>query len=131
MVTQSYSNSLPDNSSPGQRYHVVVEASPKEASGAPAKANAFWVRTIPADDCSAFPLGGQPDERQGIIYYGDENSTLPISGRNNFTHYSLACRDEDPANLVPIIPWEIGPPANTVGTLNLSFDIDFLHADNL
>lgn len=90
------------------------------------------MRTIPADGCSGFPLGGQPDERQGIIYYEDERKLLPISTRNNYTGYNLACRDESPENLVPIIPWEIGKPSNAVNsTKNVPFTFPFPYTDDL
>ncbi|MCJ1467290.1 hypothetical protein MMC07_005914 [Pseudocyphellaria aurata] len=101
----------------GQRYHVVVTAIPKETTG-PNKgvnstANDFWVRTIPATGCSGFPAGGSPDERQGIIHYGNQPRILPTSQRNNYTSWSLACRDEPYDKLVPIIPWTIGSASNT------------------
>lgn len=97
--------------SQGQRYHVVVTASPKETSGVDSTANAFWIRTIPAAGCSGFINGGTPDERQGIIWYGGSN-LIPTTQRNNYSGYSLACRDEPYDKLVPIVPWTVGNPSN-------------------
>lgn len=105
---------LPDNSSSGQRYHVVVNASPKDPSGANSTKDAFWIRIYPANGCSGFnPAFGQPDERQGIIYYGNNPQPLPTTLVNNYTGYNLACRDEPYEKLVPVVPWTIGKPSNT------------------
>lgn len=108
-----FSDSLPDNSSQGQRYHVVVTALPKNPDGKDSTANAFWIRTSPAIGCSGFnPDFGAPEERQGIIYYGNNPQPLPTTQRNNYTHYNLSCRDEPYEKLEPIIPWTIGKPSN-------------------
>ncbi|MCJ1267361.1 hypothetical protein MMC22_007246 [Lobaria immixta] len=94
----------------GQRYHVVVTALPKETSGKDSTANGFWIRTIPATGCSGFPLGGAPDERQGIIFYGKDKKLLPTTQRN--PGLNLNCSDEPYEKLVPIIPWTVGKPSN-------------------
>lgn len=89
----------------GQRYHVVVEANPKLPDDDQTKQ--FWIRTIPATNCSNFELGGIPDERQGVVYYGEETQDYPTTARGP---YSIACRDENPANLVPVFKWTVPPP---------------------
>lgn len=105
----------------GQRYHVIIEANPKyliKQNGNYDKPKgtvkeewaygdyidnpeAFWIRTIAADGCHKFMLGGTPDERQGILLYGNNTNTVtPTTGRRNF---SLLCRDEE--NLKPWKKW--------------------------
>lgn len=107
------SDTLPDDSTPGQRYHVVVTALPKETSGANSTLDAFWIRTFPATGCSGFnPAFGVPSERQGIIYYGEHPQPLPTSQVNNYTNYSLLCRDEPYEKLRPIVEWQIGNVSN-------------------
>ncbi|KAI4287115.1 MAG: hypothetical protein L6R35_003630 [Caloplaca aegaea] len=93
----------------GQRYHVVVEASPKNAKGEADLSEAFWMRTIPATNCSNFRLGGIPDERQGILYYKKGSAEYPSTARASF---SIACRDEPFNQLQPVLPWNIPKPTN-------------------
>lgn len=93
----------------GQRYHVVVDATPKLANGSiDTETKQFWMRTIPAINCQNFELGGIPDERQGIVYYGDKRTAYPTTPRGPF---SIACRDEDPALLKPVLKWTVPKPA--------------------
>ncbi|KAI4183414.1 MAG: hypothetical protein LQ348_004687 [Seirophora lacunosa] len=93
----------------GQRYHVVVEASPKKANGEADLSEAFWMRTIPATGCSNFQLGGIPDERQGILYYKKDSTEYPSTPRAPF---SIACRDESFNQLQPVLPWKVPKPTN-------------------
>ncbi|KAI4110559.1 MAG: hypothetical protein LQ345_006970 [Seirophora villosa] len=93
----------------GQRYHVVVEASPKKANGEADLSEAFWMRTIPATGCSNFQLGGIPDERQGILYYKKDSTEYPSTPRAPF---SIACRDESFNQLQPVLPWKVPKPSN-------------------
>lgn len=88
----------------GQRYHVVVDALAQHVND---DTQEYWIRTIPAKDCSNFELGGVPDERQGILYYGKHRSAYPTTPRGNF---SIDCRDEDPKKLSPILPWRVQKP---------------------
>ncbi|KAI4091883.1 MAG: hypothetical protein LQ344_003840 [Seirophora lacunosa] len=92
-----------------QRYHVVVEASPKKANGEADLSEAFWMRTIPATGCSNFQLGGIPDERQGILYYKKDSTEYPSTPRAPF---SIACRDESFNQLQPVLPWKVSKPTN-------------------
>ncbi|KAL8662030.1 MAG: hypothetical protein Q9202_005084 [Teloschistes flavicans] len=93
----------------GQRYHIVVEASPKNADGSANQENAFWMRTIPASGCSNFPVGAAPDERQGILYYKKGSTGYPETNRGKF---NINCTDEPYQKLVPIVPWQVPKPAN-------------------
>ena len=63
------------------------------------------MRTIPANRCSAFELGGIPDERQGIVYYEKVSKTYPTTPRA--PSIPLDCRDEPFPSLVPVLPWTI------------------------
>ena len=91
----------------GQRYHVVVEA--LQVGELPDQ-NEFWIRTIPADGCANFELGGTPDERQGILYYQANDTAFPTTARS--ADFSLQCRDEDITQLKPIVPWTVPRPTN-------------------
>ena len=97
---------------PGQRYHVVVEANPhkkdKEGNYIPHDGKEFWIRTIPADDCSQFELGNKLDERQGMLYYDHITDVVPKTVRAGF---SLQCRDEPFEKLNPFLPWAVDPPS--------------------
>lgn len=64
----------------------------------------YWIRTIVADGCHNFMLGGIPDERQGILSYRNESKIIPRTARGNF---SIACRDENFEQLVPYKPWTV------------------------
>lgn len=83
--------------------------SPPANAGADDNGTEFWIRTIPAVGCSGFPIGGDPNERQGIIYYGNDTKILPRSTRLAFP---LACRDEPAEKLVPMLQWEVGSASN-------------------
>lgn len=63
------------------------------------------MRTIPAEKCNAFEVGGVPDERQGIVYYEKGSKKYPMTPRAS--GISLSCRDEPFSNLVPVLPWTV------------------------
>jgi hypothetical protein len=63
------------------------------------------MRTIPADRCSAFELGGIPDERQGIVYYEKGSEAYPTTPRAS--SIPLNCSDEPFSSLVPVLPWTV------------------------
>ncbi|MCJ1470910.1 hypothetical protein MMC07_009558 [Pseudocyphellaria aurata] len=106
----------------GQRYHVIVTALPKETSGANSTANDFWIRTVPATGCSRFQTGGIPDQRQGIIHYGDQPVQLPTTLPSDYT---LNCGDEPYDKLVPIREWTVGPASNARTGSNGAFGDNF------
>jgi len=90
----------------GQRYHVVVEANPFDSKGNPETPRGeYWMRTIPANNCSTFELGGIPDERQGIVYYEKGSKAYPTTPRA--PSIPLDCRDEPFPSLVPVLPWTV------------------------
>ncbi|KAL8704103.1 MAG: hypothetical protein Q9201_002737 [Fulgogasparrea decipioides] len=105
----------------GQRYHVVIEASPKNLDGTPNLSEAFWMRTIPATGCHSFQRGGIPDERQGIVYYKSGSTSYPFTAREKF---SIDCNDEPYDKLQPVVPWKVPIPANTDHVLHQDlFDV--------
>ena len=69
---------------------------------------AYWIRTIPANNCSNFLRGGIPDERQGILNYRNNSLIIPTTDRGEF---SIECRDEAYGNLVPYHAWNITRPS--------------------
>ena len=84
---------------------MIVEAVPRNKNNEIVQdPSQYWIRTIPAINCSNFLLGGTPDERQGILYYHNDTSAVPTGERGNF---SIACRDEPYEKLVPWLPWNI------------------------
>lgn len=87
----------------GQRYHVVVEAT------RPLTDSDYWIRMRVANGCSGFPKGYIPEERLGVLHYNDTSNSNPVTTANS---YGKACADEPYAQLVPILPWTIGKPAN-------------------
>lgn len=95
----------------GQRYHVILDATPRAYNNTPRFTNGseYWLRMIPATDCSNFATGNTPDERQGIIYYAGSKNVYPNTARPTLP---LGCRDEPYNQLVPIVPWQIDQPAN-------------------
>ena len=80
----------------------------------------YWIRTIPATGCAKFELGGIPDERQGIIYYGNDTGKFPTTARKDI---SLACRDEPWDKLRPILPWTVEKPEKFDGKSWPNLDI--------
>jgi hypothetical protein len=94
-----------------------VEASQFE-DGHPLRDENYWIRTIPATNCSKFALGNTPDERQGILRYDSKSDVIPTTARGKF---SLSCRDEPYDKLSPVFEWTVGCPANNV--TNDTFDV--------
>ncbi|KAG8525758.1 uncharacterized protein KY384_000518 [Bacidia gigantensis] len=91
----------------GQRYHVVVQAE-VDPNGKPIGDDNFWIRAKQAG-CTDFNQNQQDGgDRVGILRY-TKSTTEPTSTAWNVT---LNCTDEVYTNLVPVVPWTIGPPAN-------------------
>jgi len=87
----------------GQRYHVVVEATPHVYNR---KGN-YWIRTVPADGCSNFRKAtGEPSfvTETGIIRYDPHIEADPDSTKNQF---STQCVDRPNEVLKPILRWDI------------------------
>jgi hypothetical protein len=94
----------------GQRYNVIVEASPLAGDDNPIPDDGnFWIRTFVADNCGQKP-GGKGYEETGILRYDETSSSLPKS--LPWTKISKSCSDETYTSLRPKIPWYVGPAAN-------------------
>jgi hypothetical protein len=95
----------------GQRYNVIVSADPQGGTSNPVPSDGnFWIRTFQATGCS---VPGDPIvnyERAGILRYNPSSQSTPTS--RVWTGIQLACSDEPYQSLVPIVPWQVGPPAN-------------------
>lgn len=91
----------------GQRYHIVLEATPTNTTVLPASPDGnYWIRTVGADRCKGFEPGNEPDERQGILRYNASSTLVPTTFR---PAYSTACRDENYDLLKPVFPWAVEP----------------------
>ncbi|KAG8664094.1 uncharacterized protein FPOAC1_014063, partial [Fusarium poae] len=91
----------------GQRYHIVLNATPTNTTILPASPDGnYWIRTVGADRCKGFEPGNEPDERQGILRYNASSTLVPTTFR---PAYSTACRDENYTMLQPILPWNVTP----------------------
>ena len=87
----------------GQRYHVVVTMNDTTQPS-----QNYWIRTTPADGCNGFDDDNPVDERTGILRYA-ESEEKPTTTAHKFAN---DCSDEPYESLIPIIPWEVGNPAN-------------------
>jgi FtsP/CotA-like multicopper oxidase with cupredoxin domain len=93
----------------GQRYHIVVEANP--IGPHVEHRTDFWIRTGVAK-CfdkrnKVYPEGY---DATGILRYDCTSNAFPSS--SPWTDISLDCMDEPVKNLIPIVPWIVGPAAN-------------------
>lgn len=102
----------------GQRYNVIVTAKPEDyPDGTVAgQRKLFWIRTT-SMKCFNLDMPNRLDyDRTGILSYYDEHGydpkTDPTSKRWPQIEGDTGCRDEDVANLEPILKWKVGPPAN-------------------
>ena len=91
----------------GQRYHVVVEATPSN-NLIPVEEQNYWIRITGADGCFDFEPN-QDNEKLGIIRYNAGSTADPTTKRYGF---DLTCRDEPYESLVPVVPNYVGPPKN-------------------
>jgi hypothetical protein len=103
----------------GQRYSVIVEAKQKDPKKDPEKQpDDFWIRTSIArcfkhySDNKRYLLDGY--DVTGILSYREKDHAQTPS-TSPWDDISLDCRDEPAENLVPIVPWVVGPPANIPG----------------
>ena len=87
----------------GQRYHVIVDATPV----VPSADQNYWIRTIPALGCSGFAT--PPDNRTGIIRYDPRTTADPTTARSDFP---TNCSDEPYESLIPKLPWKVGNASN-------------------
>lgn len=98
----------------GQRYNIIVEANPIGLKHEGRKD--FWIRTGIA---KCFRHYDQNKDSYiegynvtGILTYRDGPAGIPSS--TPWTDVSLDCKDEPVENLVPIVPWVVGPAANSI-----------------
>lgn len=85
----------------GQRYHVIVEAIPHE----PTLDGNYWIRTVPADNCSNFKYPyNVGNATTGIVRYDPASTTLPTSKDLKFP---TKCSDEPYYSLIPILEWNV------------------------
>ncbi|KAI5778350.1 multicopper oxidase-domain-containing protein [Geopyxis carbonaria] len=87
----------------GQRYHVIVEASPSN----PTADGNYWIRTTPATGCNGLNKASGPVkelEKTGIVRYNPYSTALPNSDRNDFDE---KCSDETYSSLKPILQWTV------------------------
>jgi hypothetical protein len=91
-----------NNLLPGQRYHVVVEAQPKER----VENNTYWIRTIPPKGCNGVRKGA--DILMGIVTYGNDSTPTTIQN----PYLPTDCSDEPYESLIPMVPWKVGAPVN-------------------
>lgn len=67
----------------------------------------YWIRTQPATGCHNFDF--EPNERQGIFVYDENNHDDPISTPYVPPHKG-ECRDEEHKVLRPVVEWQVPPP---------------------
>jgi hypothetical protein len=84
-----------------QHYHVIVEAKPLKHY----KHDNYWIRTIPARQCSSFSCG--PDEKIGILRCNTTTDPVGMEADplSEPLLFDIACADEPYKNLVPYLPW--------------------------
>ncbi|KAF2201219.1 hypothetical protein GQ43DRAFT_471972 [Delitschia confertaspora ATCC 74209] len=98
----------------GQRYHVIVEASPTE----PSLDGNYWIRTVPATGCQGFRTQYTVENSTtGIIRYDPLSTSDPTSKPNQF---DIKCSDETYSSLEPILPWTVPEPVEISPELEVS-----------
>ncbi|KAK8195857.1 hypothetical protein M8818_007008 [Zalaria obscura] len=98
----------------GQRYEVIVQANP--LPGHEAADGNYWIRTRVAAGCGNVV---SHDENTGILRYNASSTANPTT-----TALTLRteCVDEQPDNLVPVVPWTV---KNLQGNINdFTFEAD-------
>ncbi|TQN66714.1 Laccase [Colletotrichum shisoi] len=114
----------------GQRYHVIVEATPvvnssdPSANPLPADGN-YWIRTWVADACgliSGYIGDWENYMKTGILRYDNTSTADPTT---EAWHVSLECSDTAFNDLIePVVPWKVGDPSN--GEIGEQFNVDNL-----
>lgn len=106
----------------GQRYNVIVTAEPKPYLDGtlPHARKLFWIRTTasPCFRLQTKQMGSLQDyDRTGILSYYEEGGYEPLKDRPDTNRWpeidgDTGCRDEDRKLFKPIVPWQVGLPAN-------------------
>ncbi|KAL3417370.1 Lcc2 [Phlyctema vagabunda] len=99
----------------GQRYDVIVAADPDPTGGPLPEDGNYWIRTW-RTDCFGEEDHSPGYETTGIIRYG-ESSGFPNT--TAWPNIHTACADEPYDQLVPIMPWNVGPAANGIESLSV------------
>jgi len=89
-----------------------VEATPlnNEETGPPPSNGKYWIRTQ-VSPCFGKKNGTEGYEKTGILRYNSSSKAYPTT--KNWNNISTACREEEYANLVPMLPWIFErPPKN-------------------
>ena len=107
----------------GQRYNVIVEARP-EAYNLTTKPlpndHNYWIRTY-TTDCGNVQGVSANYSRTGILRYNKSSTADPSS--EPWRPVSLACSDEDPARLRPILQWKVPDPRGEGKTESFDFSV--------
>lgn len=101
-------------SSAGQRYQVVVTATPNVTS----PDGNYWIRMRIATGCGTVQQG---NEEVGIIRYNASSTGTPVTAPNND---NFECRDELPSNLQPVFPWNVTKLVNNRANFTFEAGID-------
>ena len=110
----------------GQRYNVIVEASPvgdRDQNPIPDDGN-FWIRTWVAKGCGKPGNETTHYEQTGILRYNNESKVEPTS--SPWPKVAKSCSDETYSSLIPKLPWYVGKASNSVGGMQASgeqFDV--------
>lgn len=114
----------------GQRYNIIVEATPIVNSSSPSanpipKDRNFWIRTyLPADSdvFKSYPIDRDNYMKTGVLRYDKTSTTDPTSVGWNISDIESDKSIND--QLQPIVPWQIGPAANNqTGNFGEAFNI--------
>jgi multicopper oxidase len=82
----------------GQRYNVIVEASPSDST-----VTDFWIRTYVVTECHGGPPPGADYMKTGIIRYDNTSTADPQTSPWDGIDFTT-CRDE--TNIVPVFKWQ-------------------------
>ncbi len=94
----------------GQRYNVIVEATPQRTddTGKLDPNGNYWIRTEIAPCFFSNQNGSAGYEKTGILRYNSSSTAYPTS--EAWDKVPVDCRDEHPENLNPIFQWQVENP---------------------
>lgn len=98
----------------GQRYQVIVTATPTVAS----PDGNYWIRMRIANGCGSVQQG---NEEMGIIRYNSSSTATPSTAPNND---NFACQDEPPSKLQPVFQWNVTKIVNDRANFSFEAGID-------
>lgn len=112
----------------GQRYSIIVEATPDS----PSADGKYWMRTEynTTNACNQALTGASITtniEQSGIISYGDESTdVLPTTTRHD---NPVGCADEPYASITPIVPWTVSEPQNNIADNTYEAGLDLTNTN--